>query len=1758
MSSYDYKTDGGVSENLNNDELKRFKENFESVFGNAQSVLENIVRDYLRMGLDKNFPNGWKEDFEKEVDKGYKDQKTKNSFAQAWTDINNKGIDKYEVNDMDATTIFAVLRSKKFSCCVYNSKLKGMLNELRKGRNVFAHEKEKLLSDFPNLHIRVGKIIDDCLSFVLEVKKLDSKDDEKDTFPDEGVRNEYQEKYRKSLNDLKTQNLNTYGKYCGWIYMKESNSEPSISDVKNDKYLKKNNKDRDRGIEVKKLDGRVEITKEVINKAPVLKLLRHDGKIQVKEMFFWCVSDSGKAPESEKCKRGADVFKLEKDHIGKYVHGYISAKGYSGRLEAKHLVSDSDFEVTKQVEINETSNNDDSIDDNRNNCARYNLSIKCSDHNPQPKKEMIIQPCLLVVDNRADIGLTDVKHTWVFENERVNGYFFNLREKHIDGTVTCIAKIDDKDIGRAEYKVKREDVKIVKLTGELSIDSKRRKNETGECITLIGRYSDEKVPGEKTWTWYINGEKKWEEKNYNLSEEIKVDDMVELSVETEYSIEPKKTEAGRIVDLLKNENEECKDSSADKHKKVQIKELPKEGVIDISKKNLAIKQPYEIRRLPDSERQFFATKSLVQYFVRPNDYFALNSLELVSADEYLYRLLKRNYYEYIYFFEATSSTQHNIFTFDKQSVDGFWREKGKKHAAGLQGLTTIKTNKIDDDNKKAKSTFSDGKRVILSFHTPEEFVKHIATSISHALDNKKHKTAVVMPLLMMSQGGFITDETINEISALSNRNKNNVLIFTMEDINNIQVCFENPQRKIHDWIYNARGMFGNKSLSTEEQEKAISTLLNSGRILIADRYGEDEIGNLLFRKILIEGNRQLAQIGLSRVYAVAEYLYREFYRIRKQSERLHQSNEERKITRKDIFTGEKELIDNLDRVLDDTEENKERIDELIKKTKGLKSVCVGYSKKLNPLQIERVYHDHYDRYDSDNSREEIMDEFARFSGKETQEIISHIKGLVDFLSDERARIDERKRNGIVGDEMPYMNMVFLGNPGTGKTTLAKMTAKYMKTMGVLPTDRFEYITASAETNGTVNITATNIRDAAQRAFGGVLMIDEFQGFDHAYDGGNVAKEAMEAIVGIVNNHRDDLCIIIAGYKDGVESVLKHDQGADRRFPEKNRFLFKDYSTDTLMEILYSMIEKRGETIETDANDIIRTVIENRMADDTRNFGNAGYVESELIPALIMAKSNRAKGSKCITAEDVRTAFPNVKSIKISKEEILKRFDNLFGEEMKHVKEQIVESIDMLKDRKKRLDEMRKKGEEVSENAFPYMNMVFEGGPGTGKTTVAKLTAKYLRIEGILSTDRYKYITATRIVEGTVGETGKRIREAAEEARGGVLFIDEFQGFDKGHSNGNMAQDAMTEIVSIINDHRDDLCIILAGYKKGVDKVLSFDEGAGRRFPKGNRIEFQNYSVDTLMQIMDFHLHELGLKMDDDDARQQVRIVIDRHKSEGEKKGTFGNGGYISDDLIPALDKKRIKRADKTGAFIKQDVIDAFPEILGGKIVGQTWEHKKLRKAEMDKALNKYEMKQRNQKELQEITDSSILYITTENCQGTAFLIHPDGYALTCNHVIKDSKDIKARVRIKGREGGDDTWHKCVVVNAKEDLDLAVIKLDGSNFPYLPLATKEIEIHRGDDVLLSGYPFGKKLADGINTFQEKISSDGVHFDQSNYKRYFIDNAAKSGNSGSPIIALDSGLVIGVLAGSVDNQSTASKTEEINFMRPVYYFWEEFVK
>ena len=279
-----------------------------------------------------------------------------------------------------------------------------------------------------------------------------------------------------------------------------------------------------------------------------------------------------------------------------------------------------------------------------------------------------------------------------------------------------------------------------------------------------------------------------------------------------------------------------------------------------------------------------------------------------------------------------------------------------------------------------------------------------------------------------------------------------------------------------------------------------------------------------------------------------------------------------------------------------------------------------------------------------------------------------------------------------------------------------------------------------------------------------------------------------------------------------------------------------------------------------------------------------------------------------------------KDIVVLEGDMSKIFSDFVGRGIENVKKQIVETIYYYKTEKETYEANKAKGINVSIDDLPYYTMKFVGTPGTGKTATAKIVAKLMYVYGILPTSKVVKIDATNLVKGHLGETADEIRKEAAKALGGVLFIDEFYALNKAYNGGNIASDAVEAIMGILNEDRENICIILCGYEEQVNEVLNFNPGAESRFT--NRIKFENYSTEDLMEILDDALKKKNRTITEA-ARGAVKRIMESDKAL--MKERFGNARYIKQDLIKCIEKIYLASGAGDGVYTLEHVLSAYPD-----------------------------------------------------------------------------------------------------------------------------------------------------------------------------------------------------------------------------------------
>lgn len=279
------------------------------------------------------------------------------------------------------------------------------------------------------------------------------------------------------------------------------------------------------------------------------------------------------------------------------------------------------------------------------------------------------------------------------------------------------------------------------------------------------------------------------------------------------------------------------------------------------------------------------------------------------------------------------------------------------------------------------------------------------------------------------------------------------------------------------------------------------------------------------------------------------------------------------------------------------------------------------------------------------------------------------------------------------------------------------------------------------------------------------------------------------------------------------------------------------------------------------------------------------------PKMDQMKQEREAALQKLQDERVEQIRREINKINHAKklQELLDELNGLIG--LSEVKSEIQSLINLIKVKKMR-ESYHMPSMDVS------YHMVFTGNPGTGKTTVARIVAQIYKELGILSKGHLVEVDRSSLVAGYVGQTAIKVKEVVEKAMGGVLFIDEAYALSNKNDINDFGGEAIDTLVKMMEDHRDDLVIIVAGYKQEMNEFLKANTGLISRFNKF--INFKDYDNDQLLEILRLFTDKSGLEMDEDAVEE---IQKNLKQMNPEQKFLFGNGRGIRNTFESILGKQ---------------------------------------------------------------------------------------------------------------------------------------------------------------------------------------------------------------------------------------------------------------
>ena len=254
---------------------------------------------------------------------------------------------------------------------------------------------------------------------------------------------------------------------------------------------------------------------------------------------------------------------------------------------------------------------------------------------------------------------------------------------------------------------------------------------------------------------------------------------------------------------------------------------------------------------------------------------------------------------------------------------------------------------------------------------------------------------------------------------------------------------------------------------------------------------------------------------------------------------------------------------------------------------------------------------------------DLLAELAGYIGLQT--VKEEVHNLINMASVYQLR----RQHDLPTTDMS-LHLVFTGNPGTGKTMMARMMARIYRSLDILSRGQLVEVDRSGLVAGYVGQTAIKTQKVIEKAMGGVLFIDEAYALNGRSEN-DFGQEAIDTILKAMEDHRDDLVVIVAGYTDLMDRFIHSNPGLESRF---NRFLlFDDYTTDEMVEIFRMQCKKGCYQLTEEAQPLIRDYIAEESADDS--FGNARGVRN-LFEHVLVAQNNRLATMEKITREDLMT------------------------------------------------------------------------------------------------------------------------------------------------------------------------------------------------------------------------------------------------------------------------------------------------------------------------------------------------------------------------------------------------------------------------------------------------------------------------------------------------------------------------------------------
>jgi S1-C subfamily serine protease/AAA+ superfamily predicted ATPase len=787
------------------------------------------------------------------------------------------------------------------------------------------------------------------------------------------------------------------------------------------------------------------------------------------------------------------------------------------------------------------------------------------------------------------------------------------------------------------------------------------------------------------------------------------------------------------------------------------------------------------------------------------------------------------------------------------------------------------------------------------------------------------------------------------------------------------------------------------------------------------------------------------------------------------------------------------------------------------------------------------------------SADEVLDELDQMIGLGS--VKEEVNKLLAGVEVER----KRREQGLPVTKV-NRHMVFTGAPGVGKTEIARALGEIYRSLKVLRKGHVVEVQRADLVAGYIGQTAIKTLDKCKEALDGILFVDE--AYTLAGEGKDFGQEAIATLIKFMEDNRDRIMVIAAGYPNEMRRFIATNPGLASRF---NRTIeFPAYEPKELAAILRLMARRQRAELPDVLEQSLVPWIETQWRSE--GWGNAREIRN-LLDKASEAQSMRvavdpAADISRIEMVDFESAgvplvrtyvpppappplppIPTPAPIVVERAPVLSPPDQLAPRAGRRLKVAAVipleRTLDQALDHLEEMVGLEPVKEEVNKLmsalevervrreqglvvAPTSRHMVFTGPPGVGKTEVARALGGIFRSLHVLRKGHLVETDRAGLVAGYIGQTAPRTLDKCKEALDGILFIDEAYSLVRpGHDFG---QEAIDTLLKFMEDNRDRIVVIVAGYPNEMQRFIGSNPGLSSRFTK--TIEFPPYAANELAAILRVMAKQQNFVLPDG-----LESSLDPWIKVGMKNKAWGQAREMRTLLERAREAQATRIAHDPSGDLRQLAIadiDAAIRISG---------YREAVPEKISDTLVKVPVLPRSITPVSEGTSALQAAVVTMKLEGggwgSGFFISRDGYLLTNQHVVGDSKFVTVKLTTGRQMPGE-------VLRSHKARDVALVKVNESLMNALPLQLEPPDV--AAEVYAVGTPLDERFS---TTISKGIVSAYRTFD--GLKILQSDAAIHGGSSGGALVDRFGNVVAITVATFTDSQMKVGTS--INYFIPV---------